>query len=104
MKYTSLSLVSFLSAALQASAHGYVSEVTIDGKAYAGNTPGGTQNDSIIRQISDISPVQFSSSEPDPEYLNCGRSTEPAALVAEANPGSVVTFKWTNPVQGNVRA
>lgn len=34
------------------SAHGYLGSVTIDGKSYPGNTPGGATNPSIIRQVS----------------------------------------------------
>lgn len=36
------------------SAHGYLKSVTIDGKVYSGNQPGGTTNPSAIRQVSHL--------------------------------------------------
>jgi len=86
----SLSLLTPLLAAAYVSAHGFVATVTIDGKAFKGNVPNGKTNPSIIRQISDTSPVK-GADNPD---TNCGKDAKPASLVADANPGSTVTFDW----------
>jgi len=72
-------------------AHGYVAQVTIDGKAYQGNEPQGTSNPSIIRQISTIDPVMSVNDS----NLNCGWNAPKATLVADANPGSKLTFTWS---------
>ena len=83
----------FLLTAVAASvdAHGFLYTVTIDGKRYVGNVPGGSANPSVIRQVSDISPVK-GASNPD---LNCGLSAQLASLVADANPGSAMAFNWS---------
>ncbi|KAI0816878.1 glycosyl hydrolase family 61-domain-containing protein [Trametes gibbosa] len=72
-------------------AHGFISQVAIDGKAYAGNVPNDYKGPSPIRLVSDISPVK-GASNPD---LNCGLNAQLAELVAPANPGSTVEFQWS---------
>ena len=72
-------------------AHGFLYTVTIDGKRYIGNVPGGGTSPSVIRQVSDISPVKGASNRD----LNCGLSAQSATLVADANPGSVMAFNWS---------
>jgi len=88
MKTTTL-FVPLLSAAY-ASAHGFLATWTIAGKAFKGDVPNGPQNPSVVRQISDVSPVK-GASNPD---LNCGMKAGPAALVANGNPGDTLTFDW----------
>ncbi|KAJ3986403.1 glycosyl hydrolase family 61-domain-containing protein [Lentinula detonsa] len=72
------------------SAHGYLAQLTINGKSYPGNVPGAQPTSSVIRQVSDISPVK-GASNPD---LNCGLSAQFAADVADANPGDDLAFDW----------
>ncbi|KAI0353258.1 hypothetical protein OH77DRAFT_1484071 [Trametes cingulata] len=72
-------------------AHGYLAQVSIDGKAYAGNVPNNYQGPSPIRLVSDIGPVK-GASNPD---LNCGLNAQLAELVVPANPGSAVEFQWS---------
>jgi hypothetical protein len=51
---------------------------------FKGNVPNGANNPSIIRQISDPSPVK-----------NFGPSARQAALIGDANPGSIIELDWT---------
>ena len=78
-------------AAASVDAHGFVYTVTIDGKRYVGNVPSGDTNPSVIRQVSDISPVKGTSNP----ALNCGLNAQLATLVANANPGSAMAFNWS---------
>ena len=39
-------------------AHGFLYTISIDGKSYIGNAPNRNTNPSVIRQVSDISPVK----------------------------------------------
>ncbi|OSC96684.1 lytic polysaccharide monooxygenase [Trametes coccinea BRFM310] len=81
-----------LAAALRyVAAHGYLAQVSIDGKAYAGNIPNDYQGPSPIRLVSDIGPVK-GASNPD---LFCGLEAQIAELVVPANPGSAVAFQWS---------
>lgn len=75
---------------LTVSAHGFVWKVNIDGKSYDGNQPNGRSDPSIIRQIDDTGPVK-GAGNPD---INCGINSKRAQLVADASPGSVITFDW----------
>ncbi|KAI8969698.1 glycosyl hydrolase family 61-domain-containing protein [Trametes punicea] len=87
-----IAAVVVLSAAVPyVAAHGYVAQVSIDGKAYAGNIPNDYQGPSPIRLVSDIGPVK-GASNPD---LFCGLSAQVAELVVPANPGSAVAFQWS---------
>jgi hypothetical protein len=79
-----------LLAAASAYAHGYVATLTIAGKAYKGDSPGGAMDPSVIRQVADVVPVK-GATNPD---INCGLKAQPAALVASANPGDKVSFDW----------
>ncbi len=107
MKFLTTPIV-FLFAILPfAYAHGFVDQVTIDGKVYKGNTPNNPKctprfSDlygslshfdpvaSPVRLIDDISPVKGATNK----NLNCGQNAQKAALVADANPGSNLTFSW----------
>ena len=55
MRGFSLLLSLFLALPVFVSAHGYVGSVTIDGKSYQGNIPGGSTNPSAIRQVYPLS-------------------------------------------------
>ncbi|KAH7908281.1 glycoside hydrolase family 61 protein [Hygrophoropsis aurantiaca] len=94
MRFQSLLPLSVLSLCLAVLptvyAHGYVAQVTIDGKLYQGNVPNASPTPSIVRQINDVAPVKGASNA----NLNCGQSAQKASLVASANPGSKLTFKW----------
>ncbi|EIW52776.1 glycoside hydrolase [Trametes versicolor FP-101664 SS1] len=79
------------------SAHGYVSQVTIDGTSYKGNTPGSSSVKSAIRMIDDVSPVKGATNK----YLSCGQNAQKASTVATASPGSKVSFKWSAITGGN---
>lgn len=87
------STVALFSLALPAlvSAHGFVSQVTIDGKAYKGLSPYVGGGKSVIRQISGVEPVK-GTWNPD---LACGLKSKPASESAKASPGSTVSFKWS---------
>ncbi|KAI5994127.1 glycosyl hydrolase family 61-domain-containing protein [Pisolithus albus] len=79
------------------SAHGFVGSVTIDGQTYQGNTPGGTTNPSVIRQVSTIDPVKGATNP----SLNCGMNATLASDVANANPGSQVLVYWVGGSTGD---
>jgi hypothetical protein len=91
-------LVPVLSLLPSAIAHGFVTQVIIDGKTYSGNVPNAQPTDSPIRQISDIGPVKGASNP----SLNCGLNAQLATMVVPANPGSTIAFYWGNPGQQNV--
>ena len=71
-------------------AHGFVYKVTINGELYMGNIPNGNPNASIVRQINNVDPVKGANNT----FLNCGQDAQPASLVANANPGDLLTFDW----------
>lgn len=73
-----------------AAAHGFVSEITINGKSFKGNTPGGANKDSVIRLVSANSPVK-GADNPD---INCGLDAQKAALMADAMPGDSIEISW----------
>ncbi|RDB30012.1 Cellulose-growth-specific protein [Hypsizygus marmoreus] len=87
----SISLFVPLLAAAYVSAHGFVSTITIDGKTFKGNRPSGSKSPSIIRQISTQDPVKGANNA----AVNCGPNAQVASLVADAKPGSTITFDWT---------
>jgi hypothetical protein len=93
-----LALSPLLSLLSSVAAHGYVSKVVIDSTTYIGNIPNAHPTSSPIRQIDDIDPVKGANNP----FLNCGQNAQPAALVAPANPGSVMQFYWVNALGGNV--
>jgi len=79
-----------LLAAAYVSAHGFLSTVTINGKAFKGNVPSGNKGPSIIRQISSPNPNKGA----DNAALTCGPDSSAGSLVADANPGDTFTFDW----------
>ena len=87
-----------LLAAISVSAHGFVDQITIDGKVFKGNIPSKATNPSVIRQISDPSPIKGAANP----SVNCGTDAKPASLVADANPGSKLTFSWKGEDLSNV--
>lgn len=87
----------FLLLPVSVSAHGYVGSVTIDGKVYQGNVPGGTANPSVIRQVSTIDPVKGATNP----SLNCGMNATMASDVANANPGSQILVSWVGGATGD---
>jgi len=91
MYFLFLTLFSILSAIHYVAAHGYVSEIAIDGTWYAGNLPNNYKGPSPIRLIDDIGPVK-GASNPD---LNCGLGAALAEMVVPANPGSTVSILWS---------
>ncbi|ESK93339.1 glycoside hydrolase family 61 protein [Moniliophthora roreri MCA 2997] len=76
--------------ATYAAAHGYVADITINGKSFHGNVPNGRTDPSIIRQISDVGPVKGA----DNKDINCGINAQLAQNIAQANPGDEITFDW----------
>ncbi|KAI0350302.1 hypothetical protein OH77DRAFT_1413263 [Trametes cingulata] len=82
-----------LAAISRVTAHGWVANVTIDGKTYQGNAPGQSPPiDSPIREISENGPVKDVS---DPT-IACGLGAQVASQVAAAAPGSNVSFHWVS--------
>lgn len=81
-------------AAALVSAHGFVATITIDGKAYRGNAPrfgsSPSKTPSIVRQISTNNPINGATVAAN----NCGLGATIASQVANANPGSQITFDW----------
>lgn len=73
-------------------AHGALKFATVDGVRYNAPNPNGDSGDFTIRAVNDINPVK-GTDNPD---LNCGHNAQKAALVADAQPGSVVGFAWAN--------
>jgi len=93
MKAASSIILPILAFISYVSAHGYVSILTVDGKAYTGNIPtenGEPTNPSVVRRISTIDPVKGATNP----FVNCGQNATAASLIANANPGSALTFKW----------
>ena len=81
------------------SAHGFVRTLSINGQAYTGNIPAGTNSPSVIRQINTTFP-NYGANNP---ALNCGPGATPGTLVASANPGDTLTFSWKDVGLINVR-
>ncbi|KAI0694067.1 glycosyl hydrolase family 61-domain-containing protein [Cytidiella melzeri] len=79
------------------SAHGFLSNLVIDGTSYKGNLPNATPNPSVVRQISSVDPVKGTSNA----NLNCGQDAQKASLLADAQPGSSLSFFWMNGDSGN---
>lgn len=71
--------------------HGFVYRVIVDSQTYIGNIPGSDDpTPSVIRQISTQDPVMNATNP----YLNCGQAALLAEDVADANPGSTLSFDW----------
>jgi len=77
-------------------AHGSLKFAVVDGKRFEAPNPDGDSGQYTIRAINNINPVK-GTDNPD---LNCGHNAQKAALVADANPGSVVEFAWQNGEKG----
>ncbi|KAF8154893.1 glycosyl hydrolase family 61-domain-containing protein [Crassisporium funariophilum] len=88
MKTTSLLFPLF--AAAYVSAHGFLSKVTINGKVFNGNRPGGNKAASIIRQVNSPNPNKGAGNA----ALTCGPGSSAGSLVGDAMPGDTVTFDW----------
>ncbi|KAG6907780.1 hypothetical protein DXG01_007387 [Tephrocybe rancida] len=86
-----------LALATSALAHGFVAKITIDGTSYQGNVPNGKEDPSIIRLIDTTSPTKGATNP----AVNCGPGAGPAALVADAQPGSQLEFTWDSGNGGN---
>lgn len=78
--------------------HGYVADVTINGKSFKGNAPNADTDPSIVRQISTTSPVKGANNP----FVNCGQNAQLASLNGPANPGDALTFNWRASVDENV--
>jgi hypothetical protein len=100
MKATSAGFffLSLVAAIQNVAAHGFVGQVAISGDVYKGNIPGGATNPSIIRQISDISPVKGATNP----SMNCGLNSQLASQVAAADPGDVLSFAWVGGSDGGL--
>ena len=73
-----------LSALQSVSAHGYVTQFTIDGKKYTGLAPGSTSTDSTTRPVTENGPVTDVTSKD----MWCGLGSVPVSQLASAKPGS----------------
>ncbi|PBK88948.1 hypothetical protein ARMGADRAFT_346887 [Armillaria gallica] len=82
--------IPFLAASYVA-AHGYVQKVTIDGTEYTGPLVGSGNTDGITREISTQDPIKGATNAD----LTCGPGALAADKVADANPGSSISFLWT---------
>ncbi|TCD61287.1 hypothetical protein EIP91_008683 [Steccherinum ochraceum] len=72
-------------------AHGFIRQVAIDGRRYAGNLHNSDKGASPIRLVGGIGPVKGTNSKD----LICGLSAQNAEMVVPANPGSTVSFQWS---------
>ena len=71
-------------------AHGFLSDITINGQTYIGNNPYGNNDPSVIRKVDSQDP-NYGASNP---ALTCGPDELPASQVADVNPGDSMTFSW----------
>ncbi|KAK0444202.1 glycoside hydrolase family 61 protein [Desarmillaria tabescens] len=78
-------------AASYVAAHGYVQKVTIDGTEYTGPAVGSGSTDGITREVSTQDPIKGATNSD----LTCGPGALAASKVADANPGSSISFLWT---------
>ncbi|KAF7760303.1 CAZyme family AA9 [Agaricus bisporus var. burnettii] len=84
--------------AAYASAHGYVSQLSIGDTLYQGDRTGQPTDNSVIRDVSSQDPIK-GADNPD---LNCGNgSPRPAGLNADAKPGDTMSFLWVSADGGN---
>lgn len=95
MKFSTFILAPLL-AAHYVAAHGIMRRISIQGKVFEGNGAGGPTNPSVIRQVSSQDPNKGANNP----SLTCGPNSGPAALVADANPGDVITFDWRTASDG----
>jgi len=74
-------------------AHGSLRFAIIDDTKFDGPVPNNNDGQQFaIRAINSVDPVKGATTRD----LNCGQGATAAALVADANPGSVVKFNWAN--------
>jgi hypothetical protein len=85
-------LSAFALAAAGVHAHGYVSEITLDGKTYKGPVAGGAKIKSPVRQISTTSPWK----DVNGAGMTCGRNAQNAQVVAPVTAGSTASLKWVD--------
>ncbi|KAH9475799.1 Cellulose-growth-specific protein [Psilocybe cubensis] len=88
MKTTSFFVPLF--AAAYVSAHGFLNQISINGKVFTGNVPSGKTNPSVIRQITTQDPIKGATNP----AVTCGTGSTPGSLIADANPGDTVSFDW----------
>lgn len=86
-----------LVAAASAAAHGFVSQITIDGQVFKGPKPGAGGQNSVIRPVSDPNPIKGARNP----AVNCGSNAKPAGRVADARPGAALTFSWNGADMSN---
>jgi hypothetical protein len=95
--FTQAALLALASLAPLVKAHGTMSRIVIDGTEYKGPLPNSNDGQQYaIREVNTVDPVKGT----DNGFLSCGSGAQPAALVADANPGSEVGFGWINGEQG----
>lgn len=87
----------FLSFDLRASAHGFPTDVSIDGKTYPGANGPNASGNSPFRKVSSGSPV----TDPTSQDIICGLDSKKASTSASANPGSVLKISWGANSGGN---
>jgi hypothetical protein len=91
MKTASALIVTLLSALPLASAHGFFSAMTIDGKQFKAPQVGGDKGGpSGIRHVDTQDPIKGANNK----AINCGVNAQPAEMVLDAKPGSKVTVDW----------
>ena len=79
-------------------AHGWLDSVAIDGQVFQGDVPNSGNNDSAIRLVDSVEPVKGATTR----EMNCGQNAQIAPVIADANPGSNLTFTWVNGEGGTV--
>lgn len=90
MKTASTLLFTLASVVPFVAAHGILQDMTIGGTFIKGNGVGGSANPSAIRHVFSQDPIKGANNRD----INCGSGAQPAALTADANPGSEMTFNW----------
>ncbi|TCD71381.1 hypothetical protein EIP91_010087 [Steccherinum ochraceum] len=90
MKTFTTLMIALLAAVPYVAAHGFVSQIKIDGKSYKGNRPASSGMASPIRAISSQNPNHHANNP----ALTCGPDAKKGSQVAAANPGSKLEFHW----------
>ncbi|KAJ7574643.1 hypothetical protein C8J56DRAFT_1064621 [Mycena floridula] len=92
MIFHNLSVSLFLSLLARVVAHGPGAQVTLDGHAFPGILPAGSQPVASIVRLVSSGDSKKGAADP---YIDCGNDAQAATAVAPATPGSVLAFKWT---------
>ncbi|KAJ7580637.1 hypothetical protein C8J56DRAFT_1057588 [Mycena floridula] len=92
MIFHNLSVSLFLSLLARVVAHGPGAQVTLDGHAFPGNLPAGSQPVASVVRLVSSGDSKKGATDP---YIDCGNDAQAATAVAPATPGSVLAFKWT---------